>query len=165
MFTIEPPLSLMYWLYASRIIKKDPCKFVSTTAANPRRLSSLLSWINCPPELLTSIFKAPYFSTMCSIKFSICSSLRMFVEGPTTTRPPLEDFFSKTLISSAAFWHFSTFRLAITTVAPSKANSVVMDRPIPVPPPVTRATLFLNKSSRKQLFQLGGTAGLGVAIL
>ena len=94
-------------------------------------LSSLLSCMNCPPELLTSIFKAPYFSTMCSIKFWICSSLRIFVEGPTTTRPPVEEFLSKSLISFAVFSHFSTLRLAITTVAPSKASSIVIDRPMP----------------------------------
>ena len=57
------------------------------------------------------------------------------------------------MIAAAVSSHVSTFRLAITTIAPREANSFAIALPIPVPPPDTKATLFAKRSLRKQLRQ------------
>src|SRR5215470_8413100 len=46
------------------------------------------------------------------------------------------------VISAATGSRFSILRLATTTSAPARANSIAMERPMPTPPPVTMATLF-----------------------
>ena len=43
--------------------------------------------------------------------------------------------------------------LAITTVAPRDASSMAIDLPMPLPPPVTNATLPANRVGRYTLFQ------------
>src|SRR5260370_10593727 len=44
-------------------------------------------------------------------------------------------------VASSFFWS----RPLITTFAPSRAKARAMARPIPLPPPVTMATLFANR--------------------
>ncbi len=45
----------------------------------------------------------------------------------------------------------SILREAMTTFAPSCTSSSAMERPMPVPPPVTIATLPSSKPSRKMV--------------
>ncbi|KAL7466676.1 hypothetical protein ACHAXS_006965 [Conticribra weissflogii] len=90
---------------------------------------------------------------------STCSASRILVEGPTTTFPTefesLPSVFLRRITSSfisfAASPHLSTSRLAMTTTAPRRANSVAMERPMPVPPPVTRAIFPAKRLGRKTL--------------
>ena len=92
--------------------------------------------------------------TSCRItltKLLTCSSSLIEVEGPTTTLPQHLPSFISLLISSAATVHFFSSLDAMTTVAPREASSVAMLRPIPVPPPVTRATLLWKRVGRKTL--------------
>ena len=54
-------------------------------------------------------------------------------------------------MASAAFSSTSHFREAMTTLLPSRASSVAMARPIPVPPPVTTDTLPENGDGLSKL--------------
>ena len=59
--------------------------------------------------------------------------------------------FRNELRSFAALERRSRFREAITTQQPSNDSSLVMAFPIPVPPPVTIATLLRKRSLRNTL--------------
>mmetsp|Transcript_16834 Transcript_16834/g.46495 ORF Transcript_16834/g.46495 Transcript_16834/m.46495 type:complete len:232 (+) Transcript_16834:2024-2719(+) len=148
--TMEPPLSPIHCRYASRHMRKVPVRLVSTTAENPLWLMSALSAMNCPPALLIRMSNFANCSTQNSMQASTSSSFRMFVDGPATTFPRT---WANALISSAASTHCPRFLLAMMTVAPRVASSNAIDRPMPVPPPDTNATLPSNRSSRKQLLQ------------
>src|SRR2546426_424916 len=72
------------------------------------------------------------------------SGSRTFVSTVVTLAPSARRL-------AAALSRCSGFRLAMATVAPAAARDVAIPRPMPVPPPVTTATLPARRSGRKTL--------------
>ena len=86
------------------------------------------------PALLKSTSSRPYVSTAAAIRFRTSSSFetsaRMNVAAPPSAS-----------ISRATAAPLSSCQSDTTTLAPSRANSSALARPMPEPPPVTIAVL------------------------
>ncbi len=89
------------------------------------------------PALFTATCSPPYFLMVSSTNFLLSSGLE--VSALTKIASPLFDFISDTTL----FPFFSSIS-ETTTFAPSEANRIAIDSPIPDPPPVTIATLLSN---------------------
>jgi len=88
--------------------------------------------------LLTSTSTRPNVpSVACTARWTSASSVTL--PGTASAWPPAA------AISSATPSRISLRRPVIVTLAPSRANVAAMAAPIPVPPPVTIATLSASR--------------------
>ena len=111
------------------------CRHSSTVASMPRRTKIA--------ALLTRMWMAPKVATAsAAIRATLASS-----ETSVRTNSAVPPAF---WMASAASRPVDSSRSAITTAAPSSANSSAVARPIPAPAPVITATLparrFMNRS-------------------
>ncbi len=90
--------------------------------------------VNCPPALLTSTSTAPKRSSVASTKARTWSGSRTS-QGNAMHSAPSRSSCARTSASG------SGRRPQIATLAPESAKATAVARPIPVPPPVIRATL------------------------
>jgi hypothetical protein len=114
---------------------------VSITACQPLALifsSGVMYW---PPALLTRASMRPWACTASVTMALTPSSLRMS-QTWKLARPP------SSAISMAVACSFSGLRPTSTTMAPRRASSCAVQRPMPEPPPVTITTRPANRPSR-----------------
>src|SRR6266849_1129362 len=136
MLTMRPAFrSMKYGVIALQVRKTD---FVLTVKV--RSQSSSLLFVNgmpggpAAPALLTRMSILPNVSRVRSTIVLTSAALVTSVFMARTLRP-------SPLTSPATFSAFSTWMSGIATSAPSRAIASTMPRPIPLPPPVTTATL------------------------
>src|SRR5262245_4169252 len=136
MLMMEPPPGCSIILRPAHLQPKNvPLRLMPTTVFQPlAEMSSTLAR-NEAPALLTMTSRRPISFTVRSTRSLTWSSCRTSSATQKERRPIF-------WISAATGSRFSILRLAITTSAPARANSIAMDLPIPTPPPVTMATLF-----------------------
>ena len=125
---------------------------MSITAPKPLGLRSADGQKKLPAALLTTMSSRPSSRIVRSTAASTASGWRTSAASGRQRRPVAA------AICSAAAARFSGLRLTIATSAPCRARASAIPRPIPVPPPVIRATLPENKDSRKMLM-VGVTQG------
>src|SRR5215813_11602687 len=89
------------------------------------------------PALEIRISSRPKVSIVLATQASVCASLVTSTATPIARLAPP----SSAATASAPFW----LRSAITTLAPSRANSMAMSLPMPLAAPVTMATLFSSR--------------------
>ncbi len=132
---MTPPPWAIIWRPAHLQPKKTPFRLMPTTVFQPfAEMSSGLARKEAP-ALLTMMSRRPKSLTVRSTSSFTASSWRTSMASAREWRPSF-------LISAATGSRFSILRLATTTSAPARANSIAMERPMPTPPPVTMATLF-----------------------
>ena len=88
-----------------------------------------------PPALLTRMSIRPSSEVVCSISATTASSTFTSVG----TARHLREVAAR--IAAAVVSRSVTVRAAMTTSAPCSARSIAVAAPMPVPPPVTTATL------------------------
>ena len=149
MLTIAPPRgapwpssSSIHWVMHSRAIRKPPVRLLRTTASQPLALIAASGEGNWPPALLTRASIRPWASSTAATVACTAASSRM--SAACTEQLPPTASISRFTASS-----FSSVRPTIATRAPSDASSCAVQRPMPEPPPVTRATWPANRSARK----------------
>src|SRR5215831_12470742 len=98
------------------------------------------------PALEIRISSRPKASIVLATQVSVCASLVTSTATPIARLAPP----SSAATASAPFW----LRSAITTLAPSLANSVAMSLPMPLAAPVTMATLFSSSMLFSRLTQV-----------
>ena len=131
MFTIEPGVPAARWRRAnSRAQKNVPLSVMSTTVRQALGDMSSAGTGKLAAALLTSTSGSPKARSAPSKAAATASGSRMSQATVATAKPSP---------SSAArpAARCSSLRLATTMFAPSRANSVAVARPRPVPPPVT----------------------------
>src|SRR5579863_5633874 len=135
MLTIEPGLfCAMNWRAADFEQKNTPSRLIPTTARHPLGERFSDGVVMLAPWLLISTSRRPNWRTASATILSHWSASRTSTGVISHLPPALR-------ISSRTRSRFSTLRLAIRTGAPAAANSLAIDSPIPVPPPVTMVTL------------------------
>ena len=131
MLTIDPGVPAARWRRAnSRAQKNVPLRVMSTTVRQALGDMSSAGTGKLAAALLMSTSGMANRSVAASKASAICSAWRMSHPTTSTSAP----------MSSMAAWpasRCSGLRLAITRLAPSRANSAPMALPSPVPPPVT----------------------------
>ena len=132
MLTMVPPCFIRRCENSSRAIKKPPVRLVRTTVSQPFWLMASSGAGNWPPALLTSAWTAPRSAKMALIVSLTASSLRMSREWKLT-----KSALRSSPISPATRSSFSILRPSSTTWAPRLASSWAVQRPMPLPPPVT----------------------------
>src|SRR5437667_2224577 len=106
------------------------------------------------PALLTGTSTRPNVASVaCTARCTSASSVTL--PGTASARPPAA------VIESAISSRISLRRPVIVTLAPSRANVVAMAAPMPVPPPVTMATL---SASRMEVSRSGLTGRVLVCV-
>src|SRR5262245_19777478 len=126
--------------------------------ANARSQSSSVLFVNgmpggaAMPALLTRMSILPSTSRVRSIIVFTSAELVTSVFIASTLRPSV-------FTSSAVFSAFSTWMSGIAMSAPSRASASTMPRPIPLPPPVTTATLPASRMETPSIYNRcpGGT--------
>src|SRR5215510_6205862 len=126
--------------------------------ANVRSQSSSVLFVNgipggaAMPALFTSTSILPSDSRTRSTMVFTSAALVTSVFMATTRRP-------SPLTSSATFSAFSTWMSGMATSAPSRASASTIPRPMPLPPPVTTATLPASRMETPSIYNRcpGGT--------
>src|SRR6266436_2319763 len=118
---------------------KPPVKLLRTTASNPLVEIAFSGERNWPPALLTRPSMRPYLASTASMAPTTMVSSRMS-QARLIACPPSSSISRCTSVS------FSTVLPTIATLAPSAASSWTVQRPIPLPPPVTMMVCPLNRS-------------------
>ena len=113
------------------------------TVRQPFQESSSVGQMKLPAALQTSISSPPFSSANSSIAFLMPSGSRTSPVRQATSIP------SSALNCSEALTRFSSLRLTMPTLAPSRPSIRTMYRPIPVAPPVTTALLPAKISGAK----------------
>jgi hypothetical protein len=140
MLTMRPALrSMKYGATALHVRKMD----LVLTAKARSQSSSVLLVKGMPggaamPALLTRMSSLPIVSRTRSTIALTSAELVTSVFIAMTLRP-------SAFTSSATFSAFSTWMSGIAMSAPSRAIASTMPRPMPLPPPVTTATLPANR--------------------
>ena len=109
---------------------KPPVRLLRTTTSKPLALIAAAAAGNWPPALLNSPWMRPFFATIAATASLTCASSRMS-KACVSQVPPAASISPFTAAS------FSGLRPVITTWAPSAAISCAVQRPMPLPPPVT----------------------------
>ena len=130
MFTIEPPCFSIDWVKTSRLTMKPPVRLLRTTTSKPLALMLTAGEGNWPPALLNRPWMRPFFATIAAIASLTCASSRMS-KACVSQLPP------EASISAFTVASLSGLRPVIATCAPSAAISCAVQRPMPLPPPVT----------------------------
>src|SRR5438445_11184 len=148
MLTITPPVfCCIICLPAHLQPRNTPLRLIPITVFQPLiEMSSGLAR-NEAPALLTITSSRPHSDTARSITPLTWSSCRTSMATANVRRPRL-------VISLATGSRCSSLRLHRATSAPARANSIAIDLPMPVPPPVTMAVL---PSSEKGDLAMAGT--------
>src|SRR2546425_5852363 len=141
-FTIAPPPHFRNSFSAARDIRNGPFTFTVITRSHSS--SVMLSTVETcsAPALFTSTFSRPNCLTVSRTARST-SLPRVTSHSTAEALPP--SFFTSPVTARS----FSSRRPAKATLAPSRANARAIARPIPVPPPLIRATF---PESRVTLF-------------
>src|SRR3989441_1321772 len=141
-FTIAPPPHFRNSFSAARDIRNGPFTFTVITRSHSS--SVMLSTVETcsAPALFTSTFSRPNCLTVSRTARST-SLPRVTSHSTAEALPP--SFFTSPVTARS----FSSRRPAKATPAPSRANARAIARPIPVPPPLIRATF---PESRVTLF-------------
>ncbi len=130
--TIDAGVPAVRWRRAnSREQKNVPLSVMSTTVRHALGDMSSAGTGKLAAALLTSTAGRPKAAVASSRAAAIWSGSRMSQVTTSTFAP-------NACIASRPASRCSPFRLAMTTSAPSRANSVAMALPSPVPPPVTK---------------------------
>src|SRR5262245_46205313 len=154
MFTMRPALrSMKCGVIALQVRKTD-----LVLTANVRSQSSSVLLVKgmpggpAAPALLTRMSILPNASRVRSTIVLTSAALVTSVFMATTLRP-------SPLTSPATFSALSTWMSGIATSAPSRASASTMPRPIPLPPPVTTATLPASRMETPSIYNRcsGGT--------
>src|SRR5918994_6311935 len=132
---------------AAWVICQVPCTFSSITVRKPLGVIASAGLMNWPPALLTSRSTRPWRSSTPSTKASTASSSRMS-RGWCSNAPP------SAATDSAVSARGSGRRPQPITVAPSRASSFAVARPIPVPAPETMQTWPWSRPGAK-ILELG----------
>src|SRR5712664_3714092 len=147
MLTMRPAFrSMKYGVIALQVRKTD---FVLTVKV--RSQSSSVLFVNgmpggpAAPALLTRMSILPNVSRVRSTIVLTSAALVTSVFMARTLRP-------SPLTSPATFSAFSTWMSGIATSAPSRAIASTMPRPIPLPPPVTTATLPSSRMKSPSIY-------------
>ncbi|MND67817.1 hypothetical protein D3C80_592430 [compost metagenome] len=138
MLTMLPPVLLRPWLNTSRATRKPPTRLVRTTASKPFWLIEASGAGYWPPALLTRWWMTPRSASTAATMALTASSSRMS-QACQLALPP------SSTISPAVFSNFSGLRPTSTTWAPRAASSWAVQRPMPLPPPVTMMVWPLNR--------------------
>jgi hypothetical protein len=109
---------------------KPPVRLLRTTASKPLVEMLLASARYWPPALLTSPSMRPVAARIASTVAITAASSRMS-QGWMVARPP------SSMISARTRSSLSGLRPTSATSAPSAASSCAVQRPMPLPPPVT----------------------------
>src|SRR3989442_2618063 len=139
MLTIEPPP----WRCMCGITHREKRNTLLRNTSNTS--SQISSAVSCKgpacnrlPALLTSTPRRPSVASgACTARCTSASSVTL--PGTASARPPAA------VIESAISSRISLRRPVVVTLAPSRANVVAMAAPMPVPPPVTMATLSASR--------------------
>ncbi len=113
-------------------------KFSSTNVSSPLALSSRNGAKNVPPALLTSVSTRPHSATTSPTHEVTASRSRTSRVRASAGRPVAA---TAAAVSSRA----SSFLSHIATVAPKRASSSALARPMPWPTPVTSATRSVSR--------------------
>src|SRR5712691_9278039 len=153
MLMIRPALrSMKYGAIALHVRNTD---FVLTAKARSQSSSVLfvngMPGVDPAPALLTRMSIFPSVSRVRSIMALTSAELVTSAFIATTLRP-------SALTSPATFSAFSTWMSGIAMSAPSRAIASRMPRPMPLPPPVTTATL---PASRMPISFVAGSPSTG----
>src|SRR5262245_3321910 len=119
--------------------KNTPFRLMPITAFHPLTVISSGFARNDAPALLTMTSSRPRSRAVRSTSSRTASSCLTSTAMAKERRPSFS-------ISARTGSRFSIFRLATTTSAPARANSMAMDRPMPTPPPVTMA-IFCSREN------------------
>src|SRR2546425_10765143 len=135
MLMMAPPLCCcIIWRPAHLQPRNAPVRLMPTTVFQPlTEMSSGLAR-NDAPALFTMMSSRPHSWTARSTIALTCSSWRTSTAIANDRRPA-----SRTALTTGS--RCSSFREQSATSAPARANSIAMDLPMPVPPPVTIAVL------------------------
>src|SRR5881296_594552 len=147
MLTMRPAFrSMKYGVIALHVRKTDLVLTVKV-----RSQSSSVLFVNgmpggpAAPALLTRMSILPNVSRVRSTIVLTSAALVTSVFMARTLRP-------SPLTSPATFSAFSTWMSGIATSAPSRAIASTMPRPIPLPPPVTTATLPSSRMKSPSIY-------------
>src|SRR5712691_2192859 len=142
--------------------RKTPLRLMPTTAFQPLTEISSGRERNEAPALLIITSRRPKSRAARSTTACTCSSTRTSTAIANVRRPSLRT-------ASATGSRCSTFRLQMATSAPARANSMAIDLPMPVPPPVTMAVRpsrengdFMDRDDTRFLCGLSGSRDLGL---
>ena len=127
-----------------------PSRLLRTTAANPFGESVSAGEGNCPPALFTSTSTCPKRASVASSSAATSASSRISQRTASGSLPASRSARSPCESRSSE-------RPAMTTCAPSVASSSAVARPMPLAPPVTRAT-WPSKSPGANMREVGGMA-------
>ena len=143
----------------SRVQKNVPLSVMSTTVRHAFGDMSSAGTGKFAAALFTRILGRPNpASTAASTATATWSGSRMSQRTGSTGAP----------MASIAAWpamRCSSLRLAITMAAPSRANSVAMAFPRPVPPPVMRTVAPSKVPAGRALEPSAGGSGKGIVQL
>ena len=120
---------------------KPPVRLLRTTASKPLVLIVFIGVRYCPPALLTRPSMRPVAARTPSIVAITDGSSRMS-HGWALARPPSASISAFTVSS------LSAVRPISATWAPSEASSCAVQRPMPLPPPVTMMVWPANRPGR-----------------
>ena len=127
--TIEPPPRSISGGIAALASRNAPVRFTSSVRCQRSSSTSAAAPPNPRPAFATTTSSPPNASTAVATAARTCPSSAV---SPATARPP---------VSAATSSSGSGRRPVTTTFAPSRANMRAVAAPIPVPPPLTIATL------------------------
>src|ERR1043166_1775046 len=135
MFTITPPFGCDIICRPAHLQPRNtPLRLIWITVFQPlSEMSSGLARNQAPAFFTMTSRRPPSWLTRSTMAFT-CSSCRTSSAMENALRPRLR-------ISFSTGSRCSSLRLQIATSAPARANSIAMDLPMPVPPPVTMAVL------------------------
>ncbi len=135
---MEPPLPwAIIARIAARVVRNAPSAWMAISFFQSSYLNSTIGLMIWMPALLISTSTPPNCSTTLAVAASTAASSVTFISTAIAVPPPL-------LISSAVAWAAASARSAITTLAPSLANSSAISLPMPLAEPVMMATLSLS---------------------
>ncbi len=122
-------------------MRKPPVRLVRTTASQPFSEMSRSGAGNWPPALFTRPSMRPCAASTASTVAQTCSSSRMS-QAWVVAAPPAAAISAHTVSS------FSGLRPMSATFAPRAASSWAVQRPMPLPPPVTTTDWPANRPAR-----------------
>src|SRR4051812_20323393 len=130
-----PPLPLArICLKQARVVRNAPSRWIASIFFHSAKPNSSIGWTIWIPALLISTSMLPKaFSVACTAASTCASSV-------TSTATPIA-FAPLRVISAAAASAACLFRSAIATLAPWRANSLAISRPMPLAAPVMNAVL------------------------
>ncbi|MNI83457.1 hypothetical protein D3C73_1402620 [compost metagenome] len=132
----------MDWLNTSRAIRKPPTRLVRITVSKPFWLIEAKGDGYCPPALLTRPWIGPCLR-ISSLTRCVTASSSRISQTAQSALPP------SSAISAATVLSLSALRPTSSTWAPRAASSWAVQRPMPLPPPVTMMFWPANKSALK----------------